>query len=128
MGSPGVELIVGARNDPQWGSVLLVGFGGVLAEAIQDVRLLAAEPSRTAIEQELYKLRCGALLRGFRGVTGARCRRCGRCHSLASDRFMRTSPEIAEIDINPLVLYAKGSGVIALDALISVVQQLIETS
>jgi len=40
MGPKAAELIVGARNDPEWGPVLLAGFGGVLAEAIRDVRIL----------------------------------------------------------------------------------------
>ena len=42
MGKPGVELIVGAENDPDWGPVLLVGFGGVLAEALHQYRLTGA--------------------------------------------------------------------------------------
>ena len=40
MGKRGVELIVGARNDPEWGPIILVGFGGVQAEILQNVRLL----------------------------------------------------------------------------------------
>ena len=44
MGHKGLELIVGAKRDLQWGPVLMAGFGGVLAEAIEDVRLMPAEP------------------------------------------------------------------------------------
>jgi hypothetical protein len=40
MGQRGTELIVGARNDPEWGPVILAGFGGVMAEFLQDARLL----------------------------------------------------------------------------------------
>ncbi len=40
MSQSGIELIVGGRNDPEWGTVLLAGFGGVQAELLQDYRLL----------------------------------------------------------------------------------------
>ncbi len=65
MGTRGVELIVGARNDADWGPVLLVGFGGVLAEALHDVRLLPPDLSLDEIVKELGKLKSAALLHGF---------------------------------------------------------------
>lgn len=115
----GVEMIVGARNDAQWGPVLLVGFGGVLAEAMSDARLLAPNISREAIEAELHLLRCSKLLYGFRGAPPLDV-------SAVADVVLRlgelicAAPAVEEIDINPLVVYPKGSGVVALDALISV--------
>ena len=119
MGAKGLELIVGARNDPQWGPVLLIGSGGVLAEAIKDVRLLPADLTRAAIEQELNQLRCGALLRGFRGSPALDIGAVADV-VLSVGSLMRSMPEITEIDINPLVVYESGSGAVALDALISV--------
>lgn len=62
MGRRGVELIVGARNDPDWGPVILVGFGGVTAELLHDVRLLPIDLTRDAIVAELRALKQGALL------------------------------------------------------------------
>jgi acetate---CoA ligase (ADP-forming) len=118
MGEKGVELILGARNDPQWGPVLLIGFGGALAEAIQDIRLLPPDLPITAIAEELMKLRCSALLRGFRGSpaldVGSAAEAVYRLGHL-----VKSCPEIAEVDVNPLVIYPKGRGSVALDALIS---------
>ena len=57
MGGRGAELIVGAHRDPEWGPVLLVGFGGILAEALHDVRLLPPDLSVEAIESELLRLK-----------------------------------------------------------------------
>jgi acetate---CoA ligase (ADP-forming) len=119
MGEKGVELILGARNDSQWGPVLLIGFGGVLAEAIKDIRLLPPDLPIAAIEEELMKLRCSPLLRGFRGSpaldVGSAAEAVYRLGHL-----IKSCPEIGEIDVNPLVIYAKGRGSVALDALISI--------
>ena len=117
MGDKGIELIVGARHDPQWGPILMVGFGGILAETVGDVRLLRADLTQSAIEQELNKLRCSALLRGFRGTPAVDTAAVAKVAE-SIGRLMRSHPEIIEIDINPLVVYEKGKGAIALDALI----------
>jgi acyl-CoA synthetase (NDP forming) len=117
MGQPGIELIVGAENDPDWGPVLLVGFGGVLAEALQDVKLLPPELSVEAIIDELYTLKSGVLLRGFRGSPALDVRAAAEIvHALGS--LVRSNPAIQEIDINPVVVYPEGKGAVALDALI----------
>jgi acyl-CoA synthetase (NDP forming) len=118
MGRKGVELIVGAQNDPDWGPVLLVGFGGLLAEAIHDARLLPPHLSCRQIEEELYRLPCSALLRGFRGSPALDVSAVARIISALS-RLIRSTPEIEAIDINPLVVYPQGQGALALDALIA---------
>src|SRR6185437_14001545 len=55
MGRPGVELIIGGRNDPDWGPVLLAGFGGVQAELLQDVRLILPGRSRQSVIELLCR-------------------------------------------------------------------------
>jgi hypothetical protein len=67
MGKRGLEMIVGAKNDPEWGPVVLAGFGGVTAEILQDVRLLTADLTEEAVVAELMKLKSAALLQGYRG-------------------------------------------------------------
>lgn len=119
MGKKGLEMIVGARRDPQWGPVMMAGFGGVLAEAVNDVRLMPPNLSRASIEQQLHKLRCGALLRGFRGQPALDVAAVAAVIETIG-RLMQSCPQIAEIDINPLVVYETGKGVLALDALISI--------
>ena len=120
MSAKGLELIVGARNDKEWGPVLLVGFGGVLAEAIDDVLILAADLCPPAIQEALHGLRCGALLRGFRG--GPELDVAAVADVLYRlGQLLRGNEEIAEVEINPLMVYPKGHGTLALDALISVI-------
>jgi acyl-CoA synthetase (NDP forming) len=117
MGKKGVELIAGARNDSQWGPVLLIGSGGVLAEVLRDVRLIPAHLSVREIESELYSLKCSPLFRGFRGAQPLDVDAAVQIlFTLGS--VIRSHPEILEIDINPIAVYPKGAGAVALDALI----------
>jgi acyl-CoA synthetase (NDP forming) len=119
MAKRGVELILGARNDPDWGPVLVVGLGGVFAEALHDVRVLPPDLEAESIAGELMKLKGAALLRAFRGQPA---RDAAAAAELAArlGAFVLAHPEIAEIDINPVVVHADGEGAVALDALIVV--------
>jgi acyl-CoA synthetase (NDP forming) len=115
MAPRGIEMIVGARNDPEWGVVLLVGFGGVVAEALRDVRLLAPELPVDAIVEELLGLRSAPLLQGFRGAPALDTMAVAQIVAKLG-RFMLTCPWVQEVDINPVVVYPEGA--VALDALI----------
>ncbi len=117
MGAPGVELIVGGRNDPEWGPVVVVGFGGVQAEMLKDSRLLAPDASDAEIQAELKKLKAGALLEGFRGSPPLDLEALVRIVS-AIGRLLLDEPSVREVDLNPVVIYARGEGAVALDALI----------
>jgi acyl-CoA synthetase (NDP forming) len=117
MGARGLELIVGVKNDNDWGPALLVGFGGVLAEAIGDVRLLPPDLPVEAIVDELYQLKSAALLKGFRGSPAVDVKAAAKLiHRLGA--FICSQPAIQEIDINPVLVYPEGQGAVALDALI----------
>lgn len=116
MGRPGLELIIGAKRDPQWGAVMLVGLGGVSAEVIRDVRLFDADLSQAAILAQLDRLQGAALFHGFRGApeldlpaVATMIQRLGQ--------IMRGTPAIREIDLNPVVVQPLGEGAMALDAL-----------
>jgi acyl-CoA synthetase (NDP forming) len=117
MAPPGIELIVGARRDPSWGPVLLAGLGGIMAEALGDVRLIAVDASSEEILAELRKLRGARVFEGFRGAPPADLPAVARAVA-AVGALMRAHPEIVEIDVNPLVAHAPGAGATALDALI----------
>ncbi len=117
MAGKGVELMLGGRRDPAWGAVLLLGLGGIWVEALGDVRLLPADASEDWIRAEIMKLKTAKLLTGFRGAPAADLDAVVKT-ARALGRLMQTRPEITEIDINPLVVHAKGQGATALDALI----------
>lgn len=117
MGERGLELVVGASRDPQWGPILMVGLGGIWVEALGDVQLLPADLPRPAVVERLRSLKAAKLLTGFRGAPAVDLDAIADVVSTVG-QLMLTHPEITEIDINPLVAYAQGRGVMALDALI----------
>ena len=121
MGSKGLELIFGARNDQSWGPVLLAGSGGVLAEAMRDVHLMPPDLSPAELASELGKLQCAPLLHGFRGAPPADIESAAQILAALS-ALIRSHPEIEEVDINPVVVFPEGAGAMALDALIRVGQ------
>ncbi|MBC2651183.1 acetate--CoA ligase family protein [Novosphingobium flavum] len=119
MGRRGVEMIVGAKNDPEWGPVVLAGFGGVTAEILQDVRLLTPDLSEEAIIAELMQLRNAALLAGWRGSPELDVPALARLiRSVGA--VLLAEPGLRELDLNPVILHPLGQGVVALDALMLV--------
>ncbi|MGH7033963.1 MAG: acetate--CoA ligase family protein [Stellaceae bacterium] len=117
MAKPGIETIVGARRDPQWGPVMLVGLGGIWAEALSDVRILPVGLDEAEIAREIRALRGAKLLDGMRGTPPADVAALARTVALIGG-VVAARPEIAEIEINPLTVYPEGEGALALDALI----------
>ncbi|MAK61880.1 MAG: CoA-binding protein [Ponticaulis sp.] len=119
MSTKGVELILGAKRDPQWGPVILIGFGGVQAEVIKDFRILPSDLSTAEIEAEILLLKGAALLTGFRGSKPVDLEPVVSAIA-AMSALMRSEPRIREIDLNPVIARPKGEGFDALDALILV--------
>lgn len=117
MVAPGVEMIVGAKRDPSWGPVLLVGLGGIWTETLKDVRLLPADAAEGTILGEIAKLKSFAVLRGARGSPPRDCAAAAKIVALLGE-LMTARPELTEIDVNPLIVYAEGQGAVAADALI----------
>lgn len=109
----GVELIVGARRDPLFGPVILFGLGGIWVEALDDVSCRLAPLSAGDAHAMLLELRGSAVLRGGRGRAGLDLGAIEQVLLSLSDLMLRR-PDIAEIDLNPLLAYAEGA--IAADA------------
>jgi acyl-CoA synthetase (NDP forming) len=117
MSPKGIELMVGAKRDPGWGAVLLLGLGGIWVEALGDVQLLPITAGDEQIREALNKLRSAKLLAGVRGAPPADIDAI--VHAVkAIGRLMQTVPELTEIDVNPLMVHPQGQGATALDALI----------
>jgi acyl-CoA synthetase (NDP forming) len=116
MGKRGLEMIVGAKNDPEWGRVVLAGFGGVTAEILADVALITPDLSEAAIVEKLLGLKQAALLTGYRGSPALDVAALAKLIRQIS-AVLLAEPSIAEMDLNPVILHPAGEGVVALDAL-----------
>lgn len=115
MAPAGVDLIVGGVRDPSWGPCVVVGLGGVLAEAVSDSAVAIAPLGETDVAHMLDSLRGKKLLDGFRDLP--RCDRSAIARvAIAIGRMLEEHPEIAEVEINPLRV--NEAGAVALDALV----------
>lgn len=113
----GVELVVGGRNDPQWGPVVVFGLGGVWVEALDAVEVMPAHAGRAQILQRLQTMKGAKLLGPFRGQPPRDVDAVADA-IVALGTALRAHPELKEVDINPLVVLADGEGAVALDALL----------
>jgi acetate---CoA ligase (ADP-forming) len=117
MSPKGIELMVGAKRDPGWGTVLLLGLGGIWVEALADVQVVPGNADEKQIREALGRLRSAKLLNGVRGAPPVDVDAVVQA-VMAIGRLMQTVPTLTEIDVNPLTVHAKGQGATALDALI----------
>ena len=107
------ELIMGAKKDPVFGSVIMVGMGGVAAEVFRD-RALGLPPLNEALARRMLEsLKSWPLLQGYRGKPGGNINRLIEI-IMRFSYLVADYPEIKELDINPLLVTPED--VIALDA------------
>ena len=109
----GLELIVGVRHDRRFGPVLLVGLGGIYAEVLGDVAVALAPVDEEEGEALLRSLAGAALMTGARGRPALDVAAAARA-AAALSRLGAAHPELAEIEINPLLVLPEGA--LALDA------------
>jgi acyl-CoA synthetase (NDP forming) len=111
----GQELILGGRQDPQFGPVVLAGLGGIFVEIIGEAALRVAPITEREARELLENLRGIQILKGARGHGPSDI-------EAVIDALLRVSqllvdfPEIKELDINPLRVFTAGEGCQALDA------------
>lgn len=111
----GQEVIIGMKRDKTFGPVMMFGMGGVFVELIKDVAFKIAPLSKEDVENLVMSTYAGKLLKGFRGSSPADLR-------AVYDTIVKLSqlaidfPEIEEIEINPLLVFDKGQGVLSLDS------------
>jgi acetyltransferase len=115
MAPKGLEVIVGMRRDPTFGPLMMFGLGGVYVELFKDVGFGVAPLTRSQAREMIESTRAGRLLQGFRGGpvydTEAVVEAVGRLSRMALD-----FPQIAEVEINPLLVLPAGQGAKVLDA------------
>jgi len=102
----GLELIIGAKIDHQFGPVILMGIGGTAAELFQDTSLRMAPLQETDVAAMVKCLRAHQFLEGYRGSTPVNMPELTRLLMAFSDVVMKLENEIESIDLNPVMCSA----------------------
>jgi acetate---CoA ligase (ADP-forming) len=114
----GREMALGARLDPQFGPVVLVGDGGIFLEALKDFRLLLPPFTEEEVLLKLQELRAGPLLGALRGVPARDTAAFAGMAVRLGDAMLGWGDQVASVDINPVMVFETGRGALALDALV----------
>lgn len=113
----GVELIVGVRNDPAFGSLTVVGLGGVYVELLREAAMRVGPVSVDTAAAMLRETRAGALLDGFRGAGPFDFDAAVRAVVALSAFGAATHGLLAAIEVNPLIVLPRGQGAAGVDVL-----------
>jgi acyl-CoA synthetase (NDP forming) len=112
------ELIVGIKNDPQFGLAIVVGTGGIFVELLKDAATLLLPTDRATVEAAVRGLAGATLFTGFRGRQPGDVAAIVDAVMALADFAARNADAILEADINPLFVLPEGQGVCAGDALL----------
>jgi acyl-CoA synthetase (NDP forming) len=113
MAKPGVEVVVGMSKDATFGPVLMFGLGGVLVEVLKDVTFRIVPLQSQDATEMIHDIKGLPLLQGYRGAPAADLAALERILLTLSD-FVTNTPQVKEIDLNPIYAYADGA--LAVDA------------
>ena len=111
----GLEIIVGVREDPQFGPFMLVGLGGVMVEIMRDVAIRLLPIDEAIARDMLRSLRGASMLDGFRGRSARDVDAVVRFMTGLSRLFIDHRSWLSDLEINPLIVLAKDEGVRAVD-------------
>jgi acetyltransferase len=117
MSEGGVEIIIGINRDPDFGPIVVLGAGGTLVEVLDDVIVTPAPVSRSQLLDLLDDWKGKRLLDGSAGMPAADIDALLDLTVMVS-RFAAAAGNISSLDLNPVIVHARGRGVSVVDALI----------
>jgi acetate---CoA ligase (ADP-forming) len=118
MAKKGVEIIIGTLQDKTFGPMVMVGLGGITTELFRDVVYRPAPVGAAEAEGMLDELKAAPLLHGFRGAPKADVAALAELIAQLSCLATRLQDEVAEIEVNPVLVHPEGRGVTIVDALV----------
>ena len=110
------EVIVGARRDPQFGPVVLVGLGGIAVEILRDIALAPAPVSPARARAMLASLAAAPLFTGARGRRPLDVEAIADVVSRLSWLAADLGPRLVDFEVNPLIVRSQGGGAVAVDS------------
>ena len=114
----GFEISIGMSTDPVFGPVLMVASGGIYMELVQDFELLVPPVSADAAQQALERLACYPILQGARGRGPYDVEALRSAVVALSELVSQAGDELAELDLNPVLVLEQGQGIRVVDALV----------
>ena len=108
---PGLELIIGGREDPAFGKVITFGIGGTLVELLHDVALRVLPLSRDEAIRMVRSIHGYPLIKGYRGSPPLDEKALVDLLCTTGQMFWETE-DLAEFDLNPVILYPEGLSVV----------------
>ncbi len=111
----GIELILGVREDPQFGPFMIAGLGGVFVEAVRDIAFRLLPVTAGDAREMLGELRSARVLGGFRGRPARDVDAIAAAMEGLSRLFLNHRPWLADLEINPLMVLEQSKGVRAID-------------
>ena len=110
MAEKGFELLLGAKQDPGFGPVTMIGIGGILVELYSDAAMGIGVLTKKDVERMLTNTQAGRVLDGFRGQQYDRERVIDLAVNIS--RLMADNPDICELDLNPVIVYEQGCSIV----------------
>lgn len=102
---PGIECIIGIKEDLQFGKIIMFGLGGIYAEIFKDISMRVLPVTESEIHQMITETKVYKILNGYRGK---QYDIKAICYTLMRVSLLASSQDIKELDINPLMVYEKG--------------------
>lgn len=117
MAQPGLELMAGIINDPDFGPMVMTGLGGIYVEVLEDVALAPAPLTQATARAMLQRLRGYRLLEGVRGQPPRDIEAVASLLVRLSHLAIDARDKLAELDVNPIFVHEAGQGITVVDAL-----------
>jgi acyl-CoA synthetase (NDP forming) len=108
MAPSSTEVIVGATKDPQFGPAIMFGLGGIFVEILKDVTFRIAPVTEDEAREMIMEVKAYPLLKGYRNMPPADIDSIVKI-LLNTSRLVTQHEEIKELDLNPIMVYAKGA-------------------
>jgi acyl-CoA synthetase (NDP forming) len=111
----GVEMIVGCRQDPIYGPIIILGAGGIMVELLKDVAMRLLPVTADDVRAMLSEVKSAKLLEGFRGSKPADVEALVKAVVGLGDIFLEHRHLLDDLEVNPLIVRPRGKGVAAVD-------------
>jgi acetate---CoA ligase (ADP-forming) len=122
-----VEIVVGSKKDPIFGQIVLVGLGGIYIEVLKDVSMRKAPVSVSEAEKMVHELRASPILQSYRGKPPYDVEELCNLISQFSHFIVSQEEKLLEVDLNPVMVFAKGQGIKVADGLMTFEKQVIHS-